>query len=307
MNFLNLDYFLVVCQEMNISRAAEKLYISQQTLSNHIHRLEEYYGTPLFERMPRLRLTLAGELVRQFALDMQIQHRQLKNQLNDIRQNQKGRIAIGLTPTRARLILPSLLPRFQKDYPLIQVHVIVDTYKELEKSLLEGRLDLILCTRRASMNAHIVHQTVMKDHMCVIIPPALAKKYGLTEGNVGSLPQSKRLDQALSSETVFTMSNTQLGKLSLQYLTDNHIVPASRIELPDLETIWELVLSGSGLAFTFEKMAEKKRSSLPAAIAPILLPIKMEHAEWDIIAGYYEDRYLSFAARQMLAMIQKIG
>ena len=54
MNFLTLYYFLVVCDEMNITKAAEKLYISQQSLSNHIQTLEKFVGTPLFPRTPSL-------------------------------------------------------------------------------------------------------------------------------------------------------------------------------------------------------------------------------------------------------------
>ena len=52
MNFLHLKYFLLVAEELNITRAAERLYISQQSLSNHIQRLEQYYGTKLFYRKP---------------------------------------------------------------------------------------------------------------------------------------------------------------------------------------------------------------------------------------------------------------
>ena len=43
MNFLNLEYFLVAAEELNFTRAAKRLYISQQSLSNHIAKLEEYF------------------------------------------------------------------------------------------------------------------------------------------------------------------------------------------------------------------------------------------------------------------------
>ena len=61
MNLKSIEYFLTTVEEMNVTRAAERLFISQQALSSHLKRLEEEYGVRLFERKPSLRLTLEGE------------------------------------------------------------------------------------------------------------------------------------------------------------------------------------------------------------------------------------------------------
>lgn len=63
MNFLHLYYFRIVAEELNITRAAKRLFISQQSLSNHIRHMEEHFNTKLFYRQPKLRLTYAGERV----------------------------------------------------------------------------------------------------------------------------------------------------------------------------------------------------------------------------------------------------
>ena len=57
MNLKSIEYFLITVEEMNFTRAAGRLYISQQALSSHISRLEEEYGIRLFERRPALSLT----------------------------------------------------------------------------------------------------------------------------------------------------------------------------------------------------------------------------------------------------------
>ena len=59
MNFQHLRYFLMVAEELNITRAAERLYISQQSLSNHIGNLERELDVKLFTRSPKLSLTYA--------------------------------------------------------------------------------------------------------------------------------------------------------------------------------------------------------------------------------------------------------
>ena len=61
MNFLNLKYFIVTAEEMNFTKAAKRLFISQQSLSNHIAKLEDYFGVQLFDRNTPLTLTDAGE------------------------------------------------------------------------------------------------------------------------------------------------------------------------------------------------------------------------------------------------------
>ena len=61
MNLRSLHYFLIAAEEMNFTKAAERLFISQQALSSHIKRLEDEYGVRLFERRPALHLTLEGE------------------------------------------------------------------------------------------------------------------------------------------------------------------------------------------------------------------------------------------------------
>ena len=67
-----------------MTRTAQRLYISQQTLSNHIHRLEQHYGCPLLYRKPTLSLTCAGEFVLSFAQVVRKEERNLEDILSDI-------------------------------------------------------------------------------------------------------------------------------------------------------------------------------------------------------------------------------
>lgn len=61
LNIKSIEYFLITAEELNFTRAAERLYISQQALSSHIKRLEEEYHVQLFARKPSLHLTPEGE------------------------------------------------------------------------------------------------------------------------------------------------------------------------------------------------------------------------------------------------------
>ena len=69
-NFLNLEYFLVAAEELNFTRAAKRLYISQQSLSNHISNLEKEFDVVLFNRTSPLTLTYAGQALKTRAREL---------------------------------------------------------------------------------------------------------------------------------------------------------------------------------------------------------------------------------------------
>lgn len=75
MNFTSLYYFKELTQDLNMTQTARRLYISQQTLSNHILRLEEYYKIPLFTRRHGLKLTPAGQQLLNFATKVLNDHK----------------------------------------------------------------------------------------------------------------------------------------------------------------------------------------------------------------------------------------
>ena len=77
MNLNTINYYIATVEEMNITHAAQRLFISQQALSNHIARLEEELGVKLFNRSPVLSLTYAGKRFYDYALQMANIERQI--------------------------------------------------------------------------------------------------------------------------------------------------------------------------------------------------------------------------------------
>ena len=84
MELVSLYYFTELAKDLHMTRTAERLYISQQTLSNHIARLESYYGAPLLYRKPALSLTPAGEYVLSSAKTIINEEANLKAILSDV-------------------------------------------------------------------------------------------------------------------------------------------------------------------------------------------------------------------------------
>lgn len=66
-SFLNLQYFLLLSEELNFNNTAKKLHVTQQTLSGHIKKMEHDLGVKLFNYGPPLEITPAGLLLKAHA------------------------------------------------------------------------------------------------------------------------------------------------------------------------------------------------------------------------------------------------
>ena len=105
-NFLNLEYFLVAAEELNFTRAAKRLYISQQSLSNHISNLEKEFDVVLFNRTSPLTLTYAGQALQTRARQLLDLKDETYKEISDIKDFSTGQLSIGVSHTRGRFILP---------------------------------------------------------------------------------------------------------------------------------------------------------------------------------------------------------
>ena len=142
MNFSSMTYFTVLAQERNFTRAAERLHITQQSLSSHIAGLEKELGCRLVVRHVPLELTYAGEVMLRYAADFQKRQTAMQREFCDISQNQKGVLRVGAAATRGQAVLPETIARFQRSYPNITVELTEASNDALHQKLLEGTIDL---------------------------------------------------------------------------------------------------------------------------------------------------------------------
>ena len=143
---ISLEYFLTVAEERSITRAAEKLFVSQQCVSSHIKKLEQIYQAELFARRPVFRLMPEGEALRQNLLRQRVLESALTEELDELRQRRINRIRVGIHNTRASLILPSDIREFHQVFPDAQIEIHQWNTSAFEIMLLNGELDLFLAT-----------------------------------------------------------------------------------------------------------------------------------------------------------------
>ncbi len=170
--------FLVLCQELSFRRAAEKCYMSQQGLSEHIRRLEAQYGVPLFQRRPKVALTQAGEALRRTLEREQIMEQDLAREMENLRDGTQGKVVLGVGISRARIYLPRILELFWRVAPGVEVIVRMDNSVELEQELAAGKLDCYIGID-AVCGENQVCRPLRVESICLAVPKRL-----LPEGQI---------------------------------------------------------------------------------------------------------------------------
>ena len=118
----NPEYFLAIVKEHSISKAADRLYLSQPYLSQYLAKLEGNLGVTLLDRSHTpLRLTPAGELFYAYLERQDYLDRQLESDLRDLQTQKPQQLHIGVSTWRGSTLLPDILPRFVQSYPDVQV------------------------------------------------------------------------------------------------------------------------------------------------------------------------------------------
>lgn len=100
MNFLSMKYFVVLAEERSFTKAAEKLHVTQQTLSAHVAGLEKESGAKLFIRHVPLELTDAGRVFYRYARIIRRNEMALERELTDAAGMGRGTLRIGVAPSR---------------------------------------------------------------------------------------------------------------------------------------------------------------------------------------------------------------
>ncbi len=172
----NLSYFLVVAKELNITRAAKKLFISQQCLSNHIKRLELQYSVQLFYRKPHLHLTPAGERLYQSLIKIQLLEQNLNSELAEMENSEFGEIRFGIHSSRYSLLAPLIFPQFHRELPHVYINVINGLTREFERMVLSNEMDLFVGVNPIPQpSLHLI--PLRTEQMSIIISDHLLRKY----------------------------------------------------------------------------------------------------------------------------------
>lgn len=143
MDLRSLNYFTVVAEELNFTRAAQRLNMSQPPLSNQIKNLEEELETPLFIRGGRsLRLTEAGKLLYRRAAQLLDLAEQTREEVASLAMGLSGTMCLGSVAGLAPFLAARWMAGFREEYPLVCFEIVNGSSDDISDQILRGYYEL---------------------------------------------------------------------------------------------------------------------------------------------------------------------
>ena len=170
MKLRHLKIFKYVCQDMNMTKAAKELYMSQPAVSQTIKELEEYYCTVLFERLSqKLYITDSGKDLLKYT----DQILSLNDELEEIMKSKSKirKLKIGATVTIGTYCLANWIWEFNKKHTDIEVISSIMNTNDIERKILDSTLDIALVEGKIH-SREISVLPFMKDDLVIICNPA---------------------------------------------------------------------------------------------------------------------------------------
>ena len=306
MDLRQIEYIVAIAKENNITRAAEKLYITQSALNQQLLKLEKELGVQLFHRSRTdWHPTEAGEIYLSAAREMLLLKKDTYHKIHDLARIQQGELTVGFTPGRGIAMFSHVYPLFHRLHPNIQVTPRELSVQKQQEFLISGELDLGFVTLIPSQQkAALNYVPLSAEDILAAVPirhPIATPPEG---GWPGAVPISgdklPELDlYALREEPfVLTYKESTLRELTDRIFETAGFRPHVLFETASNATISTMVSAemccGIIPAFYAQEYEDRIRFfTLPG------------RPSWNIMACHHKKRYLSKAARDFISLAEE--
>ena len=303
MNLESYKYFIAAAEELNFTKAAKRLYMTQQALSKQIDKLEKCYNARLFNREPPMSLTPAGECLYRHMCRILDDERQMRSELDSILKVSRLRLIIGVSYYRSSVLLPELLAEYHQQWPEVMVEIRENSLSKTVEALKLGKVDLMFGYEEPE-DPTLVSIPVLKESVVLLLPKVLASQYfSGNELDEMKNRESVSLKQFAKCPFVRLVSNSWLGMLFDKCCEEEGIAPHIVLDSSSIFTMLSCCVQGIGAALVprlyLKNLTEEQRKSVHVF-------------RWDYPAAsssgailYLKSSYLSDAAREFVETARK--
>jgi DNA-binding transcriptional LysR family regulator len=302
MDINKYSYIMMVAQTRNITRAAQRLHISQPALTKAIRKMEEETGLPLFERDKKnpIRLTYAGERYLEEAKKILQIHRSLEEELREIAAGVKGKIEMGIPVETAATWLPHILPPFLERYPDVEIQIHEGNSASFERSMLKGTLDFCIYTLPVR-SPELDYDIVNENPIFLVSSPRHLFARDIDLAANGPADPHYLVPQRLNGEKLLTLTSSQgMYRIAMQILERHNVQVKIALQLTSNYTISSLAAAGLGLAFTTQKAGMRMKNS--PNLHPVFYTLDDPVFTRKMIIAYRKGNDLSPAAQKFVEL-----
>lgn len=295
-------YLNALVTEGSFSRAARVLQISQPSISQFLHRIEEETGARLIDRTAKpLRLTYAGECFMKTEREIEQLLQMRAKLIADIGEGVRGHVTIGSSHYRSTFFLAEVLPIFRREYPGVTVSLAEGTTKELEDLAYDSVTDLSLVIAPLFRSDLEYAELYRERYLLAMNPEARAAKT-VPAGPAGTYPVMPFA--RLNDEPFIIIKQGQkFRNLYEDLCRDTRTSPRVMLESESPLAALHLASAGVGAAFVTQTLAKRCRPPQPVRY----FSIDPAQPERVVVAAYRRKGYLTKAARALIDVMWRVA
>ena len=304
MVFRNYEYFVSIVEAGSLTKAAERLYVSQPSLSQYLKRLETNLGVELFDRSTSpLRLTYTGERYYQYVLQLMKLDENVRREFQDIQNQISGRLRIGVALWRGACLLPDVFPIFHQQYPDIHIELTEGRSVQLESALMNDKIDLAVMNLPRTLDYNkLTCEIICEERILLAAPtrhPYVHDLLAYCSSSEGYPLAPLELLEHIP--LILTKPGQNLTHEVRHMLGKNHIEPNILLETGNLTTA--INLTAQGIACTFVPEEGAKVCQHPGAVTYFVT--NSSDLVWDLAAVYRKDTYLTHLSRLFIEVMKQ--
>jgi len=232
MHMDDFRFIITLAEEKNMRKAAERLFVSQPALSQKLQNLERILGTDLFVRSQKgLTITASGEIVLQYAKEMEMTYHQMTEKLLISKIGVSGTLKLAVSSVVAQYWLPPLLKKFLVEHPNVQISLFTGWSSEIMNRLYENEVQLAIV--RGNQDWYGKKELIFSDELLLVDP----------------IKQDLSEYKDLNKPFIQFRSNSNYYQLIQSWWYETFgSAPKQEIVVDQIETCKQLVLNGIGFA-----------------------------------------------------------
>lgn len=294
------EYIRMIAETGSFMAAAEKLYITQPSLSQFIRRIEHHIGADLFDRSHQpVTLTEAGRIYLDVEGKIQELCKVREQRIQDLGHTVSGTVCIGSSNYRSSTILARAIPLINERYPYIDIRLEEGTTRELEDFALQGKTDFSIAVKPVGYSG-LDYIELFKEELLLAVSPVwdMGEKMIYQEALHSQYPVFD--SRCLDGRPFLVMKEGQELRHSFFSLIDAlAISPTVALETRDMATAQTLAGIGVGAAIVPSGLAA---AHVPA-VTPRYFTLRSYLDDWDVVLTYKKGRYLSKADKAVIGVI----
>lgn len=298
MDIREINYLMMIAKEQNLTKAAEKLFLTQPALSKFLKEKEIALGLKLFERIENKYVpTYAGRKYLERSVEIMDLKKKLDDEISQIAKKNEGELKIAFPIMRGSYLIHKTIPEFHKLYPNVEIIIKEQTSGFIEDMLINGEVDIAFFNDPVH-SKDLSYEHISTEELVLVVPfDHKAQKFAIDREGCSN----KWIDINHFKEDNFIMQlYDQRSRLaSKQAFESTSFTPNSILTIRNIGATIKLATEGFGLCV----VSDVHPRNIHLSPKPLLFSIGEPPVKMDFLAVYRKNGHLTDFAKKYIEIV----